>query len=231
MHLKGVVFMCKNKHLSLEERFTIERELGLNKSFKSIAKLINKDCITISKEIRSHYKIENTGAYGKAFNNCLLRKDRNVVALCNDCHQSRNRLCRNCHRCKSKCDKFIEEKCSKLSKHPYVCNGCNNRSRCTLTKHIYDAAYSFNEFKLILSESRSGVINDQEEIDNLNNILVPLICEQKQSIHHAYINNINIIMYSEKIIYKLSDLGVLKVRNIDLPRKVRFRLRRKNNLR
>ena len=34
-------------------------------------------------------------------------------------------------------------------------------------------------------------------------------------------------MFSDKTIYKLIDLGLLKVRNIDLPRKVRFRQRRK----
>ena len=34
-------------------------------------------------------------------------------------------------------------------------------------------------------------------------------------------------MHSDKTIYKLIDLGLLKVRNIDLPRKVRFRERRK----
>ena len=30
-------------------------------------------------------------------------------------------------------------------------------------------------------------------------------------------------MYSDKTIYKYIDLGLLNVRNIDLPRKVRFR--------
>ena len=34
-------------------------------------------------------------------------------------------------------------------------------------------------------------------------------------------------MFSDKTIYKLIDLGLLEVRNIDLPRKVRFRPRRK----
>ena len=34
-------------------------------------------------------------------------------------------------------------------------------------------------------------------------------------------------MFSDKTIYRLIDLGLLEVRNIDLPRKVRFRPRRK----
>ena len=51
--------MCNNKHLSLDDRLIIERELSLGKSFKYIGNLINKDCTTISKEIRNHYKIKS----------------------------------------------------------------------------------------------------------------------------------------------------------------------------
>ena len=39
--------MCNNKHLSLDERLTIEREISLGKSFKYIGILINKDCTTM----------------------------------------------------------------------------------------------------------------------------------------------------------------------------------------
>ena len=66
-----------------------------------------------------------------------------------------------------------------------------------------------------------------QEIKHLNSILVPLIKEQGQSINHVLINNKNKIMYSNKTIYKLIDLGILDVRNIDLPRKVRYRERKK----
>lgn len=69
----------------------------------------------------------------------------------------------------------------------------------------------------------------QEEIDNLNNILTPLICEQNQSVHQVLLNNKNKIMFSDKTIYKYIDLGILNVRNIDLPRKVRFRNRTKQS--
>lgn len=219
--------MCNNKHLSLEDRLIIEREIGLNKSFKHIGTLLNKDCTTISKEIRNHYKIKNSGGYGRVFNNCIYRENCKINSLCSDCHQSQNRLCRYCLKCKNVCSNYKEQKCSKLNKPPYVCNGCKNLPRCTLSKHIYEGAYAFNEYKQVLSETRSGVMIDQDEIDHLNDILVPLICEQGQSINQVYINNHNSIMHCEKTIYKLIDLGILKVRNIDLPRKVRFRERRK----
>lgn len=203
--------MANNKHLSFNDRLTIEKNLSLSKSFKYIAKLLNKDCTTISKEIKNHYKVMNTGSIGRRFNNCLYRR------TC----PNRGKNCNI-----SSCINFTEEKCSLLNKSPYVCNGCKNKIHCTLTKHFYDAEFAFKEYKHVLSESRQGLLIDQPEIDHLNSILVPLIKNQGQSIHQALLNNKNKIMFSDKTIYKVIDLGLL-VRNIDLPRKVRFRTRRK----
>ena len=200
------------KHLSLSERFDIEDGLSTRKSFKEIARSIGKDCTTISREIRNHYVVKNTGGIGRQFNNCIYR------STC----PNRGKNCNL-----NNCTKFKEQKCNLLNKPPYVCNGCKLKNQCTLTKHFYDAAYANNEYLSNLSEVRSGVMIYQNEIDNLNSILTPLICEQNQSIHQVIINNKNKIMFSDKTIYKYIDLGILNVRNIDLPRKVRFRNRTK----
>ena len=202
----------KNKHLSLEDRFKIEKGLVEKNSFKEIGDTIEKNKSTISREIKNHYIVKNTGSVGRRFNNCIHRK------TC----PNRGKNCNI-----SNCLEFQEEKCPLLDKPPYVCNGCKMKTQCTLTKHLYEASYAHDEYIDNLKETRNGMIITQEEIDNLNSILVPLICEQNQSIHQALINNKNKIMFSDKTIYKLVDLGVLKVRNIDLPRKVRYRERKK----
>lgn len=202
----------KNKHMSYSDRLEIEKGLKNGLSFKEIAKSIDKDCTTISREIRNHYVTKNTGCLGKNFNNCVNRK--NCPFNSRECSLS-------------KCTEFKEEVCSKLLKPPYVCNSCNIKQKCCLSKHYYEAEYSFNEYKDNLSETRSGVIITKQDIDNLNGILVPLICEQGQSIHQALLNNKNKIMFSDKTIYKFIDLGLLNIKNIDLPRKVRFRNRKK----
>ena len=204
--------MSNHKHLSFDDRLTIEKNLYLSQSFKHIGRILDKDCTTISKEIRNHYIIKNTGGVGRRFNNCIYRK------TC----PNRGKNCNLMN-----CSEFKEEKCSLLTKPPYVCNGCKNRTTCTLTKHFYEADFAFREYLDVLTEARQGLLIDQSEIEYLNSILVPLIKEQGQSIHHALINNKNKIMYSDKTIYKLIDLGLLQVRNIDLPRKVRFRQRKK----
>lgn len=201
-----------SKHLSFDERLDIEKYLNQNKSFKEIGILVNKNCTTISREIRNHYVTKNTGCIGRRFNNCIYR------ATC----PNRGKDC-NLHNC----TEFKEEKCPLLNKPPYICNGCEKKHLCTLTKHLYDAVYSHREYIDTLSETREGILIDQSEIDYLNEILSPLVKKQNQSIHHAVINNKNKIMFSENTIYKLIDLGLLEIKNIDLPKKVRFRQRNK----
>ena len=204
----------KNKHMSLHDRLEIELGLKNKLSFKEIAKIINKDCTTVSKEIRSHLKIENRGAQGREFNDCLYRKKcefRDPGVKCN----------------RKICSHYICEQCQKITKPPYVCNGCDDRLKCTLTKHIYEAVYAYNEYTDLKKESREGVTYSELEIETLNQILYHLIAEQGQSIHHAVCNNKNVIMCSEKEIYNLIDNDVLSIKNIDLPRKVRYRQRKK----
>ena len=200
-------------HLTKDDRMTIENNLNNNIPLKQIGRNINKHCSSISREIKNHYITKKTGSVGRAFNNCLFRK------IC----PNRGKNCNL-----KNCSEFKEEFCSLLKKTPYVCNGCKKRTQCTLSKRFYDSTYAQEEYMDCLKESRSGVVIDQEEINYLNDILTPLIKEKGQSIHHAIINNKNKIMCSESKIYKLIDLGLLEVKNIDLPRKVRFRQRSKN---
>ena len=46
--------MSDNLHLTLDERNYIEQELMKNTSFADIAKYLNKDSTTISKEVKKH---------------------------------------------------------------------------------------------------------------------------------------------------------------------------------
>lgn len=198
------------KHMSLNDRCEIEKGLNNNESFKFIAGKIGKNCTTISREIKNHYMTQNTGGYGRRFNDCLNRD-----------------TCPFRHKCElNNCVNYKKEECSKLDKPPYVCNGCGKRRVCTLSKRIYEAVYSDQEYKDNLKESRQGVYITQEEIDIINNILVDLINEKGQSIHHAIISNKNKIMYCEKTIYNYVDGGILKIKNFNLPKKIRFRAKK-----
>ena len=206
--------IMKNKHLSFDERLEIEKGLRENLSFKEIGRNLGKDCTTISKEIKNHIIYKNTGAVGRPFFDCINRKNCPFRINGTKCNQNN-------------CEHYKKEICPKLSKPPYVCNGCEKRSTCTLGKQFYDASYSQTEYKETLTESRTGITYNEKEIESLNNILTPLVKEQKQSIHQAVVNNKNSIICSEREIYNLVDAGILNISNLDLSRKVRYRSRNK----
>ena len=118
--------MNKQKHLNLEARILIETMLNEHHSFKSIARELGKDCTTISKEIKAHICFEKTGALGRSFNDCRVAflHQCSLQKFCQHCAYSNNKPCWTCGRCTSSCISYEKYICPKLSKPPYVCNGC-----------------------------------------------------------------------------------------------------------
>lgn len=79
-----------------------------------------------------------------------------------------------------------------------------------------------NEYELVRSESRSGINLNENTIKYLDSLISPLILKG-QSIHRIYATNTDAIMCCEKSIYNYLDYNLFFARNIDLPRKVKFR--------
>lgn len=223
---EGVFFMPKFKHFTLDERISIELMLKSSLSFKAIARELDRDCTTISKEIKNHIMFKRTGSYGRAFNNCIHRMTCNHSYLCEKPHCKLHH-CRFCSDCSNFCSDYKPYSCNLLSKPPYVCNVCDDFRKCTLEKNIYSASYAHNEYVFCRSESRSGVSIAEDEVSRLDKILSPLI-QRGQSIHHICANNRDLIMHSEKSIYNYVDYSLFSARNIDLPRKVIYRPRNKH---
>lgn len=217
--------MPNNKHLTQDNRCTIQSMLNEKASFKAIADVLDKDPSTISKEIRSHLVFRKIGGMNLHYNACVHRFNCTKSHLCSPCHAARNyKLCRRCNMCNTFCKDFQNEICSKLLKPPYVCNSCGNRSFCSLEKRFYYASDAQKEYELVLSESRSGISLSEAEVQHLDEIVSPLI-RRKQSPHHICVTNKDSIMVSERTIYRLIDSRVLSAMNMDLPRKVRFSAR------
>lgn len=217
--------MAKHKHFTLSERVEIEGYLKNGYSFKAIGRELNRDCTTIAKEVKYHIIYLRKGTYGRAFNNCLLRKDCIYSKLCKN-PECKHKYCKFCSKCYSFCEDYKEEKCSKLLKPPYVCNGCEQRHGCSLEKAVYSASSAQKEYETLRSESRSGITIDETEAQRLDSIISPLIL-RGQSIHHICSNNIDAIMCSERTIYNYVDQSLFSARNIDLPRKMRYRPRKR----
>lgn len=225
---KGCI-MNKNKHLTQELRYMIEHGLNEGLSFKAIGAKIGKDCTTVSKEIKGHRLFDRTGAMGRAFNDCCHRFSCDQYNICPSCRKSSRMKCSVCGTCIPHCPLYSKESCQKLSKPPYVCNGCPDRRKCTLEKSIYKALDAQKEYELLRSESRSGLNISEEELAELNRLVSPLILNG-QSIHHICASNPGLINCCEKTLYRYADAGILTAKNIDLPRKVRFRVRKKKSV-
>ena len=220
--------MADQKHLTLEQRNTIQEMLTKHYTFTKIGKALNKHPSTISKEICGHLVFVRSGFRYVNYNACAHRSTCSKTHLCATCHSPRNfRKCSRCSSCNRLCPDFSEVICSKLLKPPYVCNGCGKRTYgCTLEKRYYYASAAQKEYLETLSESRSGISLTEEELRHLDDLISPLL-RQNQSPHHICVTNADELMISESTVYRLVDSGVLTARNLDLPRKVRFRQRKK----
>lgn len=218
--------MNNQKHMTLNDRCTIESELNNRSSFKQIALLIAKDKTTISKEIRKHISKEQTGSWSKGFNDCVKALDhscelRNTCISCTH----RKRPCWSCGKCTASCILHKKYICPKLSKPPYVCNGCTDRAKCTLEKSFYRAKKAQDAYELLRSESRSGFAVTEEELKHLDSIISPRLMKG-QSIHHICVHHSDELMTSERSIYTYVGNGLLTARNLDMPRTVRMRPRK-----
>ena len=217
--------MPKGKHLTLDDRQTIQIGLHEGLTFSQIAQNLGKDPSTVSKEVRAHLITSRTAS----FNPCrYVRECHHFNDRCSPCRLRFSRNCRSCTSvaCHTVCSEFVPKVCRRLSSAPYVCNGCPDRHGCRLERHLYDAKTAQKAYEETLSMSRQGFAISYEELRRLDDIISPLI-RQGQSIHHICQNNADIIMCDEKSIYNYIDAGLLSVDNIDLPRKVRYRVRKK----
>lgn len=219
--------MNKQKHLNLEARILIETLLNEHHSFKSIARELGKDCTTISKEIKNHISFEKTGALGRAFNDCRVAflHQCSIQKFCPRCSFSNNKLCWTCGKCTSSCISYEKYICPMLSKPPYVCNGCRQRTRCSLEKRLYRASYAQKEYEQVRSESRSGFALSEAELKQLDDVVSPLLIKG-QSLHHISVHHADELMKSERTLYAYINSGLFTARAIDMPRTVRMRPRK-----
>lgn len=220
--------MATQKHLTLNDRIHIQQMLSSPTTFSAIASSLDKDPSTISKEIRNHLVFTRVGYGHVNYNACANRFSCTKTNICNKCTADKKyKKCSNCYACNKNCSDFVQVICQKLLKPPYVCNCCSKRySGCTLEKRYYKAKTAQDEYQNVLSECRSGSSLTEDELKLIDDIVSPLI-RQHQSPHHIWVHNRDTIMISESTIYRLIDAHAISALNIDLPRKVRFRVRRK----
>lgn len=204
--------------MTKEMRERIDKGIREGETLKEIAKAIDKDPTTISKEIKLHRQNATTHAtfqpqtlchQCKMFNNCKL------TSLCkaNAC----KRLCKLC--CSklviSLCKNYVEEKCKRLFRFPYVCNGCKSRTKCRRIKFEYIPLVAQKSYEKNLHESRQGFNLTGEEFKAIDQALKEGF-DKGQSINHIIANNPG-LKISVKTGYNYVNSGNFQVKHNDLP--------------
>jgi len=222
------------KHIDLSGRIRIEQGLNNGESFRTIARNLNKDPSTISKEVRRHSVIKERKPDAFAPIPCANNYDTskpkaNVCKILHGCGDNEcTHKCVNCRkaRCSEICNHYKPRQCEKLAKPPYACNGCPKKTNCMMDRKIYSSKYAQDTYETLRTTSREGINQTPESIQKLNDLLSPLI-KKGQSIAHIYASHAEEIACSRRTIYSYIDSGVFEVRNMDLRRKVVYKPRKK----
>lgn len=215
---------CKGKHLTIENRLFIELALDENYTLKEIAKRLEKDPTTISKEVKRNRVVSSTKKSTELLR-CENHKNCSKKQLC---RESCNNICKKCTmiNCYRACPEYSSKKCLKLIRFPYVCNGCVPNTLCRCERYHYRAKVADANYKDMLKSSREGLNVTAGQLKNLDELISPLIMKG-QSISHIHANHKLEINCSERTIYKYFEKNVFTARSIDLPRKVKFKPRQK----
>lgn len=219
-----------HKNLTYQDRLNIEERLKAGSSFKAIADELGRHARTISREVqRGNFTREKNHELRKGtcanLNNCT------ITNLCDSSYCKKNKPCSKCKidTCSRYCDFYMPGSCEKLLKPPYVCNPCRKYTTCGYDKRWYRANHADNSYHDRMVQSRIGVDLSPEEVYELDQLMTPLLLKG-QSIAHIYAIHGDQIKCSKRSLYNYIDLGLLKARNIDLPRKVRYKPRKKQQV-
>ena len=118
--------------------------------------------------------------------------------------------------------------CERLSKPPYVCNGCKSRCGCRKGRYTYYVRKADDTYKEVKSQARRGINLTPEEVYKINTTLTPLI-KKGQTINHLYINHPDILDFSKPSFYNYVNIGVFDFKPIDFPRIIKYKKRKKSN--
>lgn len=144
--------------------------------------------------------------------------------VCRECSFRKGRLCWSCGKCTSSCILYEKYICPRLSRPPYVCNGCPSRNKCSL-ENISISFLCSKEYELVRSESRAGFALSPTELKQMDDIVSPLLIKG-QSLHHIAVHHADELMKSERTLYAYVNNGLFTARNLDMPRTVRMRPRK-----
>ena len=152
----------------------------------------------------------------------------NFTQIANRLHKDRTSISKEVYK-----NRFIRSKstskdiyCSHTLKPPYVCNACPNFHSCSKIRYSYNASIAHNNYKFNLKNIRSNLHITKDQISSINDIIAPLMINKHHSVNHVYISHKELLPFSKSTFYRYIDSGILNIRNIDLQRKVKFKVKK-----
>lgn len=115
--------------------------------------------------------------------------------------------------------------CPRLKRFPRCCNYCEASRYCRYDRYYYDPHRANNDYRLVLSKSRTGYDLDKAELDYINKV-VKVGVDKGQSFY-AIVKSNKGINKSSRTLYNYLEDHILAVKNIDLRNKVKFKKRNK----
>ena len=118
-----------------------------------------------------------------------------------------------------------EEVCPRLLKAPFVCNGCEKKSRgsCPYRRQLYTAKKAQAEYEAVLVESRTGIPLNKESFYETERIISEAV-RRGQHIYH--IIRSNSLPVSSATVYRHIKKRYYSITPLDLPRAVKFKPRK-----
>lgn len=117
-----------------------------------------------------------------------------------------------------------DEVCPKLLKAPFVCNGCEKKSRssCPYRRQLYTAKKAQAEYDTVLVESRTGIPLNKESFYQTERIISEAVQNGQHIYHIIQSNNLPI---STATVYRHIQKRYYSITPLDLPRAVKFKPR------
>ena len=120
-----------------------------------------------------------------------------------------------------------DEVCPKLLKAPFVCNGCEKKSRssCPYRRQLYTAKKAQAEYDTVLVESRTGIPLNKESFYETERIISEAVQNGQHIYHIIQSNNLPV---STATVYRHIQKRYYSITPMDLPRAVKFKPRNSN---
>lgn len=220
--------VSKGRHLVMFDRRMIEDMLRDGETIGAIAAKVGVSWAAVAREIKRHRTRETTHYQSFDKNLCRFRDGCTATSTCRTGCNSRCAKCASAA-CNRVCDKYAEvPECPRLAKAPYVCNGCRPRLALTCRNRcwFYDAGAANEEAAWAKVAGRQGVDCTSEELAAMVAVVKSLM-KKGQSLSRIWQTHGSEFPIGARTFYRYINLGILDICNLELPKKVKYKPRRK----